>query len=330
LYNENEQVLIIAKYIKEYAAKFGHEVILSREANVNITSKISKGGGKYWSQPDSNMIASANKCKAGNYDLMVSLHLNSSENEKAYGVQLYYKTGNGVAEESKMLADTLADSMKSVVDINSVSTRFSSNGQDYYGCLRMHDKIGVLIEALFMSNESDMKILVKNQKAIGQSIAVAIDNYLKKIAGVEDYEVFTAPKVVCESRLKIDNVSYLCTIYDSKKVELMVSKDVNVVTKYKSGGLYWNSALDQGTARISYYAMSPTSNLVKFGFDEIVGVANGERFTKSNAITYSGAVTNDSIQAWYIARGTSTNVIGKTTITITGYVDDETYAKLTK
>ena len=52
------------------------------------------------------------------------------------------------------------------------------NGQDYYGILRLHNKVGVLIECGFMSNADDMKVLVKSYKTIGKEIADGINNYV--------------------------------------------------------------------------------------------------------------------------------------------------------
>ena len=42
----------------------------------------------------------------------------------------------------------------------------------------MHDKVGVLIEAGFMTNVDDMAVLVNNYKEIGKAIADGINTYV--------------------------------------------------------------------------------------------------------------------------------------------------------
>jgi N-acetylmuramoyl-L-alanine amidase len=329
-YNENEQVLEVAKILKAECEKLGHTVTLSRSANVNITSPIKKADGTYYSQSDSNLIASADKCKKGDYDCMLALHLNSASNKNARGAQLFYKTATNVVDDSKVLANCVGDVLSPLVGINTITTRLNSSGQDFYGCLRLHDKPGVLVEIVFMSNEDDLQNFLKQKTAIGKGLANALDAYSRTKNGLQEYKVTTTPKIVVESTVRVNDINYFCRVYDSKYVELTVLKDINVTTNSKSGATYWASVLDNGNNRIYYHAVNPSKELTKFSFEQIVKLENGGSYTRSNARSYNGAVTSDCIQAWYIERGTSTVVIGNPSMTIGGYVDENTYNMLTK
>lgn len=166
VYQENECNLEIALAVRDVLAAAGHNVTLSRTENKNITAKIGTYG-----QADSNLIASANRVKAGGYDLMLSIHNNSSENMAAHGYQLFYKISNGREAESKKLADCIREKLSAVIPENSVS------GSDYYGILRLHDKIGVLCECAFMTNENDLAILAEKPTQIGAAIAAGVNAY---------------------------------------------------------------------------------------------------------------------------------------------------------
>ena len=167
VYNENECNLRIAIAVRDALVKTGHIVALSRAENKNITAKIGTYG-----QADSNLIASANRVKTGDYDLMISIHNNSSTNTAAKGHQLFYKVSNGREAESKKLAEAISGALAAVVVKNSVS------GSDYYGILRLHDKIGVLCECAFMSNSADLAIITSKYAEIGTKIAEGVNRYL--------------------------------------------------------------------------------------------------------------------------------------------------------
>lgn len=172
---ENEQNLIIALSAQKTLLAAGHSVTLSRTKNTNITTPI----GKY-SQADSNLIASANTCKTGTYDLMISIHNNSSTNTEAKGFQLFYKTGNKLADKSKMLADKISTFLEPIVSKNHIGTRASDNGEDYYGILRLHNKVGVLCECAFLSNYYDCITLCDKAEEIGHALAKGIIAYIEE------------------------------------------------------------------------------------------------------------------------------------------------------
>jgi len=176
---ESTYVLDIAKTIRVNLQNKGHEVTLSREADENKGPLVGKYG-----RVDSNIINSASHCKTGDFDLMISLHCNSATNKKATGYVLYWKTGNDRAVQSEDLARTLATPMQ-MVGLVQNDLRACPYGADVkgdnYGILRLHDKIGVLVECAFMSNANDLARLSKAsfRATLGQAIAYGIDQYCR-------------------------------------------------------------------------------------------------------------------------------------------------------
>lgn len=176
-YYENECNLQMALAARDKLKGYGLNVTLSRDNNSNKGVLV----GKY-NRADSNLINSAYACRDGNYDLMVSIHNNDSDNAAAHGYQLIYKTGDGCKDESFKMANYIAECLDAVITKNAIYQSVAANGKDNYGILRLHNKKGVLIEGLFMSNEQDMALLADKDmcKRIGEAIANGIAKYLGK------------------------------------------------------------------------------------------------------------------------------------------------------
>lgn len=176
-YYENEVNLNIGLEVKKTLESYGHTVVTERTENVNFGPLVGSYG-----RADSNLINSASYCKNTDCDCMVSIHNNAYSSANASGYVLIYKAGseatNDVKVKSKALCDNINAQIKKVLPMNDVRTTLMSNGQDYYGILRLHDKVGVLIECGFMTNSSDMKKLVVNYKDIGKSIADGINTFV--------------------------------------------------------------------------------------------------------------------------------------------------------
>ena len=175
-YKENDCNLAIGLTVKKILEGSGHMVDASRTGSTNLGGLVGNYG-----RADSNLINSAAKCKNGDYDFMVSIHNNGSNNATARGFQIFWKTGDGKAEDSETLAKKISEQLVSAVPENCTkeSTKGAS-GKDYYGILRLHDKVGCLIECAFMTNPEDIKILSEssNLLKIGNAIAEGILNYI--------------------------------------------------------------------------------------------------------------------------------------------------------
>lgn len=170
-YYENERNLRIARACRDRLESYGYSVTMSRTTNVNTGNLV----GSY-NRADSNLINSANACKAGKYDAMISIHCNDASNTKARGYWLCYKND----ATSKDLCNAIADGFDKryegkLIPRNSINTNYTS-----YGILRLHDKPGVLVECGFMSNTVDLHEILCNYKLIGEAIAEGIANKFGK------------------------------------------------------------------------------------------------------------------------------------------------------
>ena len=310
-YYETDINLVIGLAAKERLEALGHNVTTSRSKEENVAKSLI---GEY-EQPDSNLIKGAELCKAGNYGCMVSIHNNWAESDMASGYQIYFKTGNGVKEKSQKLANCIGKKLRPIIGQNMIGTAKNNAGNDKYGILRLHDKTGVIVECGFMTCEKDLAIISTKQKEIGYAIAEGIHEYSGEKAKTEEL-----PK----------DVSYYAELRGNNVVSLTVTKDFDLTIDRKSGAVYWASVLENGTDRIKYFAAVANGEVFNFAFTKIIGVTSGATFTKSNAISYTGAVTRKDIQAWYLLRGTKADVKGTATIQITGFVDNDTYLRLMK
>lgn len=185
-YYENERNRRIATACKERLIENGYAVIMSRNGNDSILTKngadvnVNTGNivGKY-NRADSNLINSANACKAAKCDFMISIHCNDSSNTSARGYWLCHKGDN----ESIKIATAIANGFDKhytgkLIPRNSISTNYTA-----YGILRLHDKPGCLVECGFMSNALDLHEILCNYKEIGYAIAEGIAGaYGKKAA----------------------------------------------------------------------------------------------------------------------------------------------------
>lgn len=176
-YTENVVNLNIGLEVKRVLESYGHTVITQRTENVNFGPLV----GSY-NRADSNLINSASNCKNTDCDCMISIHNNAYSNSAARGYVLIYKYGSEATEEqrkkSQELCCCIQDEISKSFPKNDVRAKLMSNGQDYYGILRLHNKIGVLIECGFMTNSDDMEILVNDYKTIGKEIADGVNKFV--------------------------------------------------------------------------------------------------------------------------------------------------------
>ena len=107
-----------------------------------------------------------------NCDLYLSIHLNSTTEDKWRGLQVFY---NSKLSENKVLAEILTESLKNDID----NVRDLKKDNSYY--MYRHINIpGVLIEVGFLSNYSDRKQLINKdyQEQLSISIVKGIKKYL--------------------------------------------------------------------------------------------------------------------------------------------------------
>ena len=122
-----------------------------------------------------------NRCKvAAEYPeaVFVSIHMNSYQNSKYSGLQVYYSENN---EESRILASNIQSSVKS--EIQNANNRTIKNGEGMY-ILENINNPAVLIECGFLTNADECKKLSEKeyQKQLSLAIVCGIIKYKELIS----------------------------------------------------------------------------------------------------------------------------------------------------
>lgn len=164
IYEKNINLDIVNAISKELLAS-GAYVILTRNGDYDLTrvTTMRKRNDLY----KRAMIINSSKC-----NIYLSIHLNSTTESKWRGLQIFY---NSKLLENENLAKILTESLKN--DIKNV--RDFKQDNSYY--MYRHINIpGVLIEAGFISNYSDKKLLMDKtyQEKLSTSIVKGIKKYL--------------------------------------------------------------------------------------------------------------------------------------------------------
>lgn len=111
-------------------------------------------------------------------ELFVSIHHNSTSNATATGTEVW--THPSADKETKELASSVVSAIVKKLGVKNRGTKTNN-----YKVLRDTDMPAILIETLFMSSESDMKIAAGNTyaKDVAAEVAKCIKDYLDKSHG---------------------------------------------------------------------------------------------------------------------------------------------------
>ena len=159
------------KLVKILASKLeekGALVYLTRNGDYDIANK------NVANRKRSDLTKRARLINNSNADLYLSIHLNAAVKNKWRGVQVFYTTKNRENEKiAKVISDTIKEKISTVRDIK------KDNGYYMYKQIK---KPGVLIEAGFISNPSDLYLLKKEwyQNKLMGLIRDGIVRYMKK------------------------------------------------------------------------------------------------------------------------------------------------------
>lgn len=150
---EKDIVINISNAVVEALKSKGYGVVQTR------TGDVESAGTKLQWRID----------QATGTNVMVSVHVNSSDSSKANGFSVCYKMGEA---SSKKLAQA----------ISFYNTQFSNKGlferSDLY-ILNKFKGAAVLVEAGFISNPQDLLVMKGNSSEIGKEIATGIVCYLE-------------------------------------------------------------------------------------------------------------------------------------------------------
>ena len=151
--NESQENRVLSKFIVEYLKKLGHEVDYHEVNN----------GSDYINQQ-------AKKANSKNYDLVVQIHFNSSDNATANGTEVIYRSSKG-----KIYAQQVQDKLKTVFKDRKIKHDVNDLKRDL-GWLRLTKSPAILIETCFVSNKSDTDKYTSNKEKIAKLIAEGIAN----------------------------------------------------------------------------------------------------------------------------------------------------------
>ena len=151
--NESQENRVLAKFVVENLKKLGHEVDY-HEVN---------SGSDYIEQQ-------AKKANSKNYDLVVQIHFNSSDNATANGTEVIYRSSKG-----KVFAQKVQDKLKTEFKDRKIKHDINHLKRDL-GWLRLTNPPAILIETCFVSNKADTDKYTSNREKIAKLIAEGIAN----------------------------------------------------------------------------------------------------------------------------------------------------------
>lgn len=151
--NESQENRVLAKFVVEHLKKLGHEVDY-HEVN---------SGSDY-------IEKQAKKANSKNYDLVVQIHFNSSDNATANGIEVIYRSSKG-----KVFAQKVQDKLKTEFKDRKIKHDIKDLKRDL-GWLRLTNPPAILIETCFVSNKADTDKYTSNRKKIAKLIAEGIAN----------------------------------------------------------------------------------------------------------------------------------------------------------
>ena len=158
---EAQYNLEIANALNSELTALGIETLMTRSSDVYIAPG---------DRPDI-----ANNADA---ELFVSIHHNSASNATATGTEVWvYTTADS---ETRSLASSVLSTITKKLGVKSRGVKTNN-----YAVLRKTNMPAILIETLFMSSESDMKIAAGNTyaKDVAAEVAKCIKDYLDKSNG---------------------------------------------------------------------------------------------------------------------------------------------------
>lgn len=163
---EQEINLKIALKLQIHLQEAGAEVTLTRDGDYDLASE----GAKNRKREDMKKRVDLINDEAN--DLFLSIHLNAYPNTNIKGAQAFYEKDN---ENAHAFADIIQN------HLNILTNReLSSKTGDYY-ILNNTEKVGVLVECGFLSNDQDRANLLQEdyQEKLALLLSDSIKEYLK-------------------------------------------------------------------------------------------------------------------------------------------------------
>lgn len=162
--------------LKEILIKKGANVIMTREVDKSLDDRIVGNGSRH--REDLNArVKTTNDSDA---DMLISIHVNHTKNERKIGPIVYYHTNS---EEGKFLAEHMQDYLDDISTYKKMKIEFNHDvipGNFYV--LGYTSCPGIIVEIGFISNKIDRELLLdsEHQNEIAEQISEGIVYYFKK------------------------------------------------------------------------------------------------------------------------------------------------------
>ncbi len=164
--DEDEINLDLALKLKTILEKAGAVVEMTREDDYDLADEDAEHVKR------SDMKHRAEVLNQQAVTLFVSIHCNTSSDQRCSGSQVYYRKND---ENSRKLADSIQNQLKSVT-----GSKYIPASGDFY-LLNETEALGALIEVGFLTNEQDLQKLQseKYREDLAYGIYLGIHDYLK-------------------------------------------------------------------------------------------------------------------------------------------------------
>ena len=156
-FKEKNLTLSIGTYVTRRLKEYGIEVKQSRTTDC-----------------DSSINSKAAESNAFGADVCMDIHINAGGGN---GSEVFY---SHVSANGKKLAQSIVNAMSAIgQNTRGIKTKLDSNGNDWFGMIRMTDAPAVLVECAFIDS-SDIQIIntEAKRKVFGYAIADGVAKYL--------------------------------------------------------------------------------------------------------------------------------------------------------
>lgn len=165
---EKDINLAIALELKDILNQYGGKVVLSRQADVDLSGECDneKVKGRY----HRDLAARVEMVEESDADLFISIHANAVANAKRHGAEVFYYANS---DTGKALADSIQGELCNVTQ----ATRLAKSA-DYF-VLRRNKIPAALIEVGYITNMEERMSLQtpEYQRKLAEAIALGIHNY---------------------------------------------------------------------------------------------------------------------------------------------------------
>ena len=166
--DEDEINLKIVLKLASYLEKAGAEVRLTRAEDVDLSDQGVSNKKR------SDMQHRAEILNENDVTLFISIHCNTSGDERCQGSQVYYRNNDSI---SRQLADVIQIELK-----KTTGSHYISASGDFY-LLNETENLGVLVEVGFLTNAQDMSRLIseKYQDELAYRICIGVQQFLENL-----------------------------------------------------------------------------------------------------------------------------------------------------